>query len=189
MLVGRCLSYGEGITFLPLREIVQQATADGPGRTVAELLGGLDDRDAVAARIGGLVGLDETDLTSEEAFGAVRRLIEALGHERPLVLVVEDIHWAEPSLLDLLDDLCDWVRDAPVMLLCLARPELLDARPTWGGGKHNAVSLLLEPLPEGGRGEPDRLPPGRRRARALDARAPRSRPRRATLSSSSRCSR
>ena len=67
------------------------------------------------------------------------------------MLVVEDIHWAEPTLLDLLDYLADWTRDAPVLLLCLARPELLDARPDWGGGKHNAVSLLLEPLSRGRR--------------------------------------
>lgn len=148
VLVGRCLPYGEGITFWPLREIVQQAMGDDPALSVAELLVGVDDRDAVAARIGGLVGFGETDGTSEETFGAVRRLVETLARKRPLVLVVEDIHWAEPTFLDLLDYLCDWVRDAPVMLLCLARPEVLDARPTWGGGKHNAVSLLLEPLAE-----------------------------------------
>ena len=148
VLVGRCLPYGEGITFWPLREIVQQAMGGDPALSVAELLGSIDDRDAVAGRIAGLVGFDETDGTSEEAFGAVRRLVETLGQERPLVLVVEDIHWAEPTFLDLLDYLADWVRDAPVLLLCLARPDLLDARPTWGGGKHNTVSLLLEPLAE-----------------------------------------
>jgi len=148
VLVGRCQPYGEGITFWPLREIVQQAMGGNPAGTLAELLGDADDRDAVAERIGGLVGLDEAEGPSPEAFSAVRRLVETLAQERPLVLVVEDIHWAEPTFLDLLDYLADWVRDAPVLLLCLARPDLLDARPTWGGGKHNTVSLLLEPLAE-----------------------------------------
>ena len=148
VLVGRCQPYGEGITFWPLREIVQQAVSGDRAGGLAEVLGEADDRDAVAERIGGLVGLDEAEGPSPEAFSAVRRLIETLAQERPLVLVVEDIHWAEPTFLDLLDYLADWVRDAPVLLLCLARPDLLDARPTWGGGKHNTVSLLLEPLAE-----------------------------------------
>ena len=145
VLVGRCLSYGEGITFLPLREFVDQATEGGGVAGIAELLGG--DGEA-AELLASLVGLEETEVSAEEATEVARGLVEALADERPLVLVVEDIHWAEPALLDLLDELADLVRDVPVLLLCLARPELLDARPTWAGGKHNAVSLLLEPLSE-----------------------------------------
>ena len=76
----------------------------------------------------------------------MRKLFEHLARERPLVVVFDDIHWAEPSFLDLVEHLADWTRDAPVLLVCVARPELLDDRPTWGGGKVNATSILLEPL-------------------------------------------
>ena len=80
-----------------------------------------------AELLASLVGLEETEVSAEEATEVARGLVEALADERPLVLVVEDIHWAEPALLDLLDELADLVRDVPVLLLCLARPELLDA--------------------------------------------------------------
>ena len=69
----------------------------------------------------------------------MRKLLEALARERPLVVVFDDIHWAEPTFLDLVEHLADWSRDAPILLLCLARPELLDERPGWGGGKLNAT--------------------------------------------------
>ena len=79
-------------------------------------------------------------------FWAVRSLVEALARETPLVVVFEDVHWGEPTLLDLIEHLADWVRDAAVLLVCLARPELLDSRQGWGGGKVNATSILLERL-------------------------------------------
>jgi tetratricopeptide (TPR) repeat protein len=82
----------------------------------------------------------------EETFWAVRKLVEALARERPLVLVFEDVHWAEPTLLDLVEHLARWIREAPVLLVCLARPELLELRPGWSGGALNATSILLEPL-------------------------------------------
>ena len=79
-------------------------------------------------------------------FWAIRKLLEHLARERPLVVVIEDIHWAEPTLLDLIEHIADWSRDAPILLLCPARPELLDTRAGWGGGKLNATNVLLEPL-------------------------------------------
>ena len=84
----------------------------------------------------------------------IRSALERLALERPVVLVVDDLHWAEPTLLDLVDELADTSRDVPVLLLCVARPELLEERPSWGGGKPHASSLLLEPLSEP---ESDRL--------------------------------
>ncbi len=145
MLIGRCLSYGEGITYWPVREIVGQAAG---GRGVRALLDGSPDADVVAARLESAIGSGTAGAVTEEVFWAVRKLVEALARELPLVLAFEDVHWAEPTLLDLIEHLADWVRDAPVLIVCLARPELLDGRPGWAGGKLNATSILLEPLTE-----------------------------------------
>jgi class 3 adenylate cyclase/tetratricopeptide (TPR) repeat protein len=143
VLTGRCLSYGEGITYWPLREIVGQATGS---RSVDQLLEGSADGDIVALRIDAAIGAGTGGAVKEDVSWAVRKLVEALAREAPLLLVFEDIHWGEPTLLDLIEYLADWVGDASVLLVCLARPELLDERPGWGGGKLNASSLLLEPL-------------------------------------------
>jgi DNA-binding SARP family transcriptional activator len=145
VLTGRCLSYGEGITYWPVREIVEQATG---GRDIRELLDGSADAEVVAARLESAIGTGTGGAVSEEVFWALRKLAETLARELPLVLVFEDVHWAEPTLLDLIEHLAEWVRDAAVLIVCLARPELLDGRPTWGGGKVNASSILLEPLSE-----------------------------------------
>ena len=143
MLVGRCLSYGEGITYWPVREIVAQAAE---GRSVGDLLTGTPDADVVAARLESAIGSGTAGAVNQEILWAVRKLVETLARKSPLVLAFEDVHWAEPTLLDLIEHLADWVRDAPVLIVCLARPELLDGRPAWGGGKLNATSMLLEPL-------------------------------------------
>ena len=79
---------------------------------------------------------------------ATRAIFEAAAEQRPLVLVLDDLQWAEPPMLDLVEHVVDWSRDAPIFMLCIARPELLDLRPGWGGGKMNATSILLEPLGE-----------------------------------------
>jgi class 3 adenylate cyclase/tetratricopeptide (TPR) repeat protein len=129
VLTGSCLPYGDGITYWPLVEIFRDARAE-------------DELEAALAAGG-----------PEEIFLAVRRSFEQRARERPLALVIEDIHWAEPTLLDLLDHLVDWTRDAPLLLLCLARPELLDERPTWGG-QEQAENIRLEPL---SRAESDEL--------------------------------
>ena len=139
-LTGRCLAYGDGITFWPLVEIVG---ALGSDEGVREVLADAEDAELVATRVLGAVGSSPT-ATGGETFWAVRRLFEELARERPLVVLIEDIHWAEPTLLDLLEYLAGWIHDAPVLLVCLARPDLLDERPGWltqtGGG------VLLEPL-------------------------------------------
>ncbi|HYY07880.1 MAG TPA: tetratricopeptide repeat protein, partial [Actinomycetota bacterium] len=109
-------------------------------------LAGSPDAERAASLVAGLFGWAEPGAT-EDAFWAVRKLLEHLARERPVVVVFDDIHWAEPTFLDLIDHLADWTRDAAVLVLCIARPELLEVRPGWGGGKMNATSILLEPLP------------------------------------------
>ncbi len=94
-----------------------------------------------------VIGLEVGTFPREELYWSVRRLLEVRSTQTPLVVVVDDIHWAEPSLLDLLDDLVDRTKEVPLLLLCIARPDLLDHRPGWGGGKRNATSLVLEALP------------------------------------------
>ena len=148
VLSGACLAYGEGITYWPVAEIVRRAAgADHPAE-VRERLAALvpdPDGEVVADRLAGLLGLGPPAGADEIAW-AVRRLLEALAATRPLVVVVDDLQYAEPTLLDLLEGLADRSRGAPILLACLARPELLDARPSWGGGKTNATTVSLEPL-------------------------------------------
>jgi predicted ATPase/DNA-binding SARP family transcriptional activator len=152
---GRCLPYGEGITYWPVLEAVRDAAglddaapSEESLRRLAHLLEDDDDAAAVAQKLGEVIGLVEQTSTAEETFRAVRAFVEALARRRPLVLVFDDIHWGEATFLDLVDHVSDWTRDAQVLLLCIARPELLDVRPQWGGGKVNATSVLLEPLSE-----------------------------------------
>src|SRR5215211_4817087 len=155
VLRGRCLSYGEGITYWPVAEIVRQAAGiadtDPPAEATARLrrlLGSDEDRDRerVAARIAQLVGLDAAPAPAEEAAWAFRRLLELLAGRGPLVVVLDDLHWAEPGLLDLVEHVADYGRGAPILLVAMARPEFLEDRPGWAGGKLNATTLLLEPL-------------------------------------------
>ena len=143
VLAGRCLSYGERITFSALREVVGGLTA---ARPLSEALAGEEDAALVAARVTEAIERAESNSALEEIFWAFRRLFESLARERPLVLLLEDVHWAEPTLLDFVDYLAERVRAAPMLLLCLARPELLEDRPAWGGGKRNVSSLFLERL-------------------------------------------
>jgi predicted ATPase/class 3 adenylate cyclase len=152
VLVGRCLPYGKGITYWPLVEAVKQAggiadgdAADAVHAKVTTLLDDGEDVGLVADRITQLLGIVESVATSEQTFWSVRKLLEAIARRRPVVLVLEDVHWAEPTLLDLVEYLGDWCRDAPLLVLCLARPDLLDERPTWAR-KAWASTVLLEPL-------------------------------------------
>ena len=165
VLRGRCLSYGEGITYWPVAEIVRQAAGiadtDTPAEASAKLRRLLDapgspgdhprsegDRAHVAGRIAQLIGLEATSGPAEEAAWAFRRLLELLAERGPLVVVLDDLHWAEPGLLDLVEHVADYGRGAPVLLVAMARPEFLEQRPGWAGGKLNATTLLLEPLGE-----------------------------------------
>ena len=156
VLSGRCLSYGDGITFYPLAEIVEAAAGItreddlGTARSkMAAQLEGADDADRIVSLVGSLLAWGGEASGSEEAFWGVRKLLEHLALDRPVIVVLDDVHWAEPTLLDLIDHLADWTRDAALVLLCVARPELLEIRPGWGGGKLNATTILLEPLGEG----------------------------------------
>jgi class 3 adenylate cyclase len=146
VLVGRCQPYGEGITFAALREIVRQALGGEPAHALHQLLAEEPDGARAAAAVAGLLGLTPAGTTLEEGFWGVRRLCEQLAWLRPLVLVFEDVHWAEATMLDLVEYIAENVCEAPILLLCLARHELLDHRPRWGGGKLNAASVTLEPL-------------------------------------------
>ncbi|MDQ4109175.1 MAG: AAA family ATPase, partial [Actinomycetota bacterium] len=153
VLRGRCLSYGEGITLFPLAEVIHRAAEilDTDPSEVARskldaVLAGAPDAERAARLVAGLFGWAEPG-TPEDASWAVRKLLEHLARERPVVVVFDDIHWGEPTFLDLIEHLADWTREAALLLLCIARPELLEVRPGWGGGKMNATSILLEPLP------------------------------------------
>ncbi len=141
---GHCLSYGEGITFFPLVEILEGLAVD---EDVSALLQGDVEARSLLNAVSAAVGLaDAPTMSREDAFHAVRVFFERLGRERPLVVVLDDLHWAEETLLDLVEYLADWSREAPLFLLCPARPDLLDTRPAWAGGKLNATTTLLEPL-------------------------------------------
>jgi class 3 adenylate cyclase/tetratricopeptide (TPR) repeat protein len=157
---GRCLAYGDGVTLWALAEIVKAqagvAEQDTPA-DVAEKLrraaaDALPESDAtwVEAHLLALAGLaEETELGGNrrnEAFSAWRRFLEGLAEQRPLVVVFEDVHWADESLLDFVDELVEWIADAPLLVVVTARPELLERRPGWGGGKLNATTLALAPL-------------------------------------------
>lgn len=148
--VGRCLSYGEGITYHALVEIVKQLAGDDPDRRIAELIEPDDEADVVARRVRGAVGLSDETSPPEETFWAIRRLFETVARDRPLVAVVEDLHWGEPLLLDLLEYLAGFSADAPIFILCLARPELFETRPSWAapGGRRSLVVLHALDEPE-----------------------------------------
>jgi DNA-binding SARP family transcriptional activator len=143
-IVGRCVSYGAGATYLPLAHVVVQATE---GRTLDDVLANEDDAEAIAAQIRALVGGGEA-AAGGEAFWAVRRFLEALAGTRPLVLVLEDVHWAEPTFLDLVEYVSEWSAKEPLLLLAVARPELLERRPQWALPSATRTVVDLEPLPD-----------------------------------------
>jgi class 3 adenylate cyclase/tetratricopeptide (TPR) repeat protein len=157
---GRSLPYGEGISFWALGEMVKAeagilegdepaAAADKLERAVREVVRD-DEADWVVGWLRPLVGLEtEREMGRErtsESFTAWRRFFEGLAERRPLVLVFEDLHWADDGLLDFVDHLVDWASGVPILVLCTTRPELLERRPGWGGGKRNALTLALSPL-------------------------------------------
>ncbi len=137
VLTGRCLPYGEGITYWPLAEMIKSAAGisdDEPLEEAFEKLRACCEDDAVADLIGlasGLLEAVEGERSPQEIAWAAREVMSTLGDVQPLILFFEDIHWAEEPLLDLIEHLADWVR-APLLILCLARPELLDVRPGLG---------------------------------------------------------
>jgi class 3 adenylate cyclase/predicted ATPase len=158
---GRCLSYGDGVAFWALAQMVRQrlgiAEEDLAEAAAAKLAAGLDrfgtdaaERDYVAVRLGRLLGVGVAgdgggQLAREELFAGWRLFLERLAAEHPVVLVVEDAQHADAGLLDFLDYLVDWVRDLPLYVLVLARPELSQIRPGFGTGR-NRITLTLDPL-------------------------------------------
>ena len=149
---GQCLSYGDGITYWPVVEMLTGVAsiidADGPAEIrskIETLLRGTNDAAIASERLAEFLGLAGATASPEETHWAIRKLFESLAAEGPLVAVFDDIHWAEPGLLDLIEHVAEWTRDAPILLVCPARPELHDVRPAWGG-QTLATTLLLEPL-------------------------------------------
>jgi predicted ATPase len=154
VLTGRCLSYGQGIAFWPVREMLQSAAGwreedirEQAVAKLADLLPGEPDAELIADRVGQLLGLSEVTASLPENFWALRRLLEELCRWRPLVVVVDDLHWAEPTLLELIDYLVSAPTQAPLLVLGAARPELFDARPDWAGGSEERI--VVEPLGSG----------------------------------------
>jgi len=160
VLAGRSLPYGESVTYWPLAEMVKSAagiTDDDPLEVAVEKLRESCENEAIADLLGLASGVLEAvkgERSQQEIAWAAREWVERMAHEQPLVLVFEDIHWAEDALLDLIEHLAEWVRDAPLLLVGLARAELLDVRPGWGGGRLRATAIELEPL---GREESEEL--------------------------------
>jgi DNA-binding SARP family transcriptional activator len=149
ILRGRCLSYGEGITFWPIRELVRDAvgaTEKDPAEEVAarleELLGPGND----AAQLAGLLGVGEPAASGTELFHAVRTLLELLAQQQPLVVVLDDLEHAEPVLLDLIEYVVDLSRDVPLLVVCISRPDLLEQRSGWSRARSNASSISIDPL-------------------------------------------
>jgi class 3 adenylate cyclase/tetratricopeptide (TPR) repeat protein len=156
---GRSLPYGEGISYWALAEMVKAETdileTDSAAEAVQKLRQSIEELAMENPRwseghLRLLVGA-ESERHSEsdvqvEAFTAWREYLEALADRRPLVLVFEDLHWADDGLLDFIDELVEWTSDVPLLVVGTARPELLTRRPAWGGGKPNAATLSLSPL-------------------------------------------
>jgi class 3 adenylate cyclase/tetratricopeptide (TPR) repeat protein len=156
---GRCLPYGEGITFWALGEIVKAEAgileSDDHGEAASKLDAMVEtlfedesERAWFVSRLAPLVGAggDGVAAGRDESFTAWRRLLEALAARRPCVVVVEDLHWADTALLEFLDHVLDWSPPVPFLLLCTARPELFERSASWGGGKRNATTISLSPL-------------------------------------------
>jgi class 3 adenylate cyclase/tetratricopeptide (TPR) repeat protein len=140
ILIGRCSSYGEGVPYLPLADVVRDAG------DVAQLLANVEHGEVAAHRVHGAVGVREGGGSPEETAWAFRRLFETLAATRPLVLVIDDIHWGDPVLLDLIEYVVASSTGAPIFVLCTARPDLFDVRPSWAAPRPGATLVVLEPL-------------------------------------------
>ena len=161
LIRGRCLPYGDGITFWPLAEAVREAAGitneDTPRiatRRLDRILdkAGAEDRQAIVERLAAAMNLSDAQFPVAELMWGGRRFLETLAAERPLVLLVDDIHWAEPTFLEFLDHLLDTVDDAPVLILGSSRHELTDRHGAWAEA-HHAMLVSLEPLSDADAGE------------------------------------
>jgi len=154
---GRCLPYGEGIALWALGEIVKAHAgileSDDPAtareklsRVLEPLAPSPEEQAWIAGELARLVGAGDVGGEREESFAAWRAFLEAVAAQRPLVVVVEDLHWADGTLLEFLEQLVDWSSGVPLLVLCTARPELHELHPAWSGGKRNATTISLSPL-------------------------------------------
>ncbi len=158
---GRALPYGEGVTYWALAEMVKAHAGvletdslvdvgQKLTQAVSVVLGDSPEAEWVELHLRLLVGLTtSSDMSGDrraESFAAWRRFFEALAEQNPLVLIFDDLHWADDNLLDFVDHLVDWASSVPILVVCAARPELLDRRPAWGGGKLNAATVSVTPL-------------------------------------------
>jgi tetratricopeptide (TPR) repeat protein len=150
VLTGRCLPYGEGITFWPLREMVRQVGGgDGSAESIRALLAGEEDAAAVAEQLHHALGSGSQGRTAAaEIFWAARRFLETLARHRPVLVLFEDLHWAEPTFLDLVESLALQPGRSAIVMVCIARPELLDQRSAWAAEADRSVSIQLAPLGE-----------------------------------------
>jgi DNA-binding SARP family transcriptional activator len=148
VVVGRCVAYGAGATYLPVAELVRGVVPEATPAGIASLLVGEDDSEQVAQRLAEVVGFAEGPAAPGESFWAIRRFLEVLARERPLLVAFDDMHWAEPTLLDLIEYLGEWA-DGPMLIVGLARGELLEAVPAWGGPTSTGFLVELEPLAHG----------------------------------------
>ena len=157
---GRSLPYGEGITFWALGEIIKaqagilesdssEGAAEKLRQGIAAVVKEAREQAWFLSRLGPLAGIEVSGAANpqkEESFTAWRRFLEAIAERGPLVVVFEDLHWADPSLLEFIEHMVDWVTGVPMFVICTARPELYDKHPNWGGGKRNITVLSLGPL-------------------------------------------
>jgi predicted ATPase len=155
VLRGRCPPYGERVAFWPVAETIKQAAGISDSDIAAEvrrkieaLLGADHQASAIADHVAAIIGLSEAPSSSEETFRAIRTVYESIARGRPLAIVFDDVQWGEPSFLDLIEHLADASRGTSILLLVIARPELLEDRPGWAGGKLRSTSVLLGPLNE-----------------------------------------
>jgi predicted ATPase len=148
VLTGRCLSYGDGVAYWPLREAVVEAAGGESRDAIRTLMNDAADADLVADIIAATLGLAPAQTVGEQVPWAFRRLLDVLARRRPVILVMDDAHWAERPVVEIVDHLIDWLT-APVLLLCLGRPELLDSSPRWRGGHPRMRSVVLGRMSEG----------------------------------------
>jgi class 3 adenylate cyclase len=150
---GRCLSYGEGITFWPIKSVVSQAAGlrgeespQAAQQKIRSLVESANDADLIVERVAEAIGVAKTVAGQRGSIWAIARLFEELARRRPLIAVFDDIHWAEPTFLDLVEAVAEQSREAPLLILCMARPDLLELRPAWGETGREGTRLHLTPL-------------------------------------------
>ncbi len=172
---GRCLPYGDGITFWPIAEMVREAcgitgtdSRSAARSKIGAALSGADEAELIADRVAAVSGFTETSAGMQETFWAIRRFLESMQRDEPIVVMFDDVQWAEPTFLDLVEYLSGWTREARMLLLCLGRPDLLELRPGWTAVTSTAGTLSLSPLTED---ETERLISNLLGASSLDASA------------------